>query len=65
VGMTTVVLRMVQGVPSHGGRRLAPTEEPVLSVVPAAVLGALVLVLGLYLPPTLRQTIQEAAQALR
>lgn len=64
-GMATAVLRMAQGTPARGARRMTATEEPMLSVIPAAALGALVLILGLYLPPALRQTIQEAAQALR
>jgi hydrogenase-4 component F len=65
VGMATAVLRMAQGTPAQGDRRMTSTQEPVLSVLPTAALGALVLILGLYLPPALRQTIQEAAQALR
>jgi hydrogenase-4 component F len=65
VGMATAVLRMAQGTPARGDRRMTATAEPMLSVIPAAALGALVLILGLYLPPALRQTIQEAAQALR
>lgn len=65
VGMTTVVLRMAQGEPESGGRHLAIRTEPVLTVAPAAALAAVVLLLGLYLPPALRQVIQEAADTLR
>jgi hydrogenase-4 component F len=65
VGMATAVLQMAQGVPVHGGQRMTVRKEPVLSVMPAVALGVLVLILGLYLPPALRQTIHEAAQVLR
>ncbi len=63
VGMTTAMLRMAQGVPA-GEVQPTGTPEPILTIVPAAALGVLVLLLGLYLPPALSQTIQEAARAL-
>ncbi|MBI3795350.1 MAG: NADH dehydrogenase FAD-containing subunit [Deltaproteobacteria bacterium] len=65
VGMATAMLRMAQGAPVHGGQRMTVRKEPVLSVIPAVALGLLVLILGLYLPPALRQTIHEAAQVLK
>jgi hydrogenase-4 component F len=65
VGMTTVVLRMAQGEPESSGRHLTIRQEPVLTVAPAVALAAVVLLLGVYLPPALRQVIQEAADTLR
>jgi hypothetical protein len=56
-------LRMAQGAPG-GEMQPAGMPEPILTIVPAAALGVLVLLLGLYLPPALSQTIQEAARAL-
>jgi hydrogenase-4 component F len=65
VGMTTVVLSMAQGEPESGGRPLTIRKEPVLMVAPAVALAVVVLLLGVYLPPALRQVIQEAADTLR
>ena len=63
VGMTTAVLGMAQGIPGKDGSRSAE-EESLLTVLSPAVLGVLVLVLGLYVPPLLRQTLQDAARVL-
>src|SRR5437867_2135219 len=63
VGMTTAVLGMAQGTPGKDGSRSAE-EESLLTVLSPAVLGVLVLVLGLYVPPLLRQTLQDAARVL-
>ena len=60
IGMSAVVLRMVQGTPTK------PTEavEPLWSVAPSLALCGLVLLLGLYVPPALNVLLQEAAHAL-
>ena len=63
VGMATVVLRMVHGAPS------APTEdtpdrEPLLAIVPPAIIAVIVLVLGVYIPGLLRDAVAAAAGAL-
>ncbi len=63
VGMTTAVLSMAQGTPGKDRSRSAE-EESLLTVLSPAVLGVLVLVLGLYVPPLLRQTLQDAARVL-
>ena len=63
VGMATAVLGMAQGTPSEGKRR-ATEPESLWTVLSPTVLGVLVLILGLYLPPVLRQTVQEAARTL-
>jgi hydrogenase-4 component F len=63
VGMTTVMLGMAQGTPDKDRRR-GTEEESLLTVLSPAVLGVLVLVLGFYVPPLLRQTLQEAARML-
>lgn len=60
VGMATIVLRMVQGE-SEGKTSL---REPLWSVVPPACLGVLVLMLGLYVPPTLSNVLRQAAYSL-
>jgi hydrogenase-4 component F len=62
VGMSATVLRMAQGTPEDG--RQGPGHEPVLGVAPAAALGAAVLLLGLYVPPALRDVLREAARTL-
>lgn len=59
-GMATPVLRMAQGPTPPGMRESAP--EPVLSVLPAAVLGLGALVLGLWLPAPLAEVMRLAAQ---
>jgi hydrogenase-4 component F len=62
VGMAATMLGMAQGRPA--GPRMAATREPLLSVVPAVALAALALVLGLYVPPSLRGAIEQAAWVL-
>ncbi|MDD5153610.1 MAG: proton-conducting transporter membrane subunit [Desulfovibrionales bacterium] len=58
-GMAAIVIRMAQGkAPEDQGPSRA---EPLLALVPAAALGAFVLMLGLYLPPFLGRTLHEAA----
>src|ERR1035437_745123 len=62
VGMATPVLAMAQGTPREdiivpAGRGVA------LSAVPA-VLGAAILLMGIYVPPVLSRTIHEAARLL-
>ncbi len=63
VGMATIFLRMAQGAPSPGliGRRV---REPLLSVLPPAVLGAMVLALGVYVPPAVDGALREVARVL-
>ena len=63
IGMATPVLRMAQGeavnAPQDRGGR-----EARLSIVPAMALGAVVLMLGLWIPQGLTDVLQEAARAL-
>jgi hydrogenase-4 component F len=66
IGMATVVLRMAQGVPA-GETPAIPRiveREAVLAVVPPALLGTAVLLLGLWVPPAIQAALREAAQAL-
>lgn len=63
VGMASVVTSMAMGrapqpVAAAGGR------EAVLSVAPPVVLGTMVLVLGLYIPPVVSEAIRHAAAAM-
>jgi len=62
VGMATAVLGMAQG-PAPAAHP-APRREPLLAIVPAGVLAALVLLLGVYVPPVVRSAVEEAARAL-
>jgi len=63
IGMTTAMLAMAQGSPDN--ERLRRTEaESLLTVVSPAILGMLVLILGCYVPPLLRQTLREAVLLL-
>lgn len=72
IGMAASVLKMYQGEPSirpaeesaSGNGVLAPCSESVLAVAPPMVLGATVLMLGLYFPPMLRNVLEQAARAL-
>ena len=61
VGMATTVLGMAQG-PST---RMAPIgREPILRIAPPVVLVVAVLLLGVYVPPAIRDAIEQAARAL-
>jgi hydrogenase-4 component F len=62
VGMSAPVLRMVQAEPPPGFE--AHRRESLLNTGPSCVLCALVLMLGLYVPPRLMQSLQAAARAL-
>jgi hydrogenase-4 component F len=61
LGMGATVVRVVQGDPPASK---APYHEHLLTVAPVAVFLALVLLLGLYLPPPLRGLLQDAATFL-
>ena len=63
VGMATAVLAMAQGLP-RDARMTARAREPLLRVVPAAALAAVVLLLGVYIPPVVRTALEDAARAL-
>jgi hydrogenase-4 component F len=63
VGMATAVLGMAQGAP-RDARGVRGRREPLLSVVPAGALIAVVLLLGVYVPPVVHSVIAEAARAL-
>jgi hydrogenase-4 component F len=63
VGMARIVLRMTQGAaPSQFP--VVPVRESLLTVVPPAVLGGIVLLLGLYVPTPLHRLLLEAARTL-
>ena len=64
VGMASTVLGMAQGTPEEGRARPG-TSESALTIVSPVVLATLVLLLGIYLPPPLRETLEEAARLLR
>lgn len=62
IGMATVFLKMTQGRP--GDDVPAPAHEPGSSLIPPVALAGMALLLGLYVPPALRQVIDEAARLL-
>jgi hydrogenase-4 component F len=62
VGMATTMLGMAQGKPAE--QRMGPARESLLGLAPAAALAALALVLGVYVPPSLRAAIDQAARVL-
>ena len=61
VGMTTIFIRMAQGSPPEAASR---PREPVLAILPPAILAIPVLVLGVYIPPPLSRALHEIARAL-
>jgi hydrogenase-4 component F len=63
VGMAGIVLEMAQGMPASEPA-LQARREPWSAVVPAVVLAAAVLVIGVYVPPSLRHVLMQAADAL-
>jgi hydrogenase-4 component F len=65
IGMASVVIKMVYGTPGGTGEtpRLGQ-REPLWSIVPPAVLGLAVLVLGVYVPPRLVDLLHQAAAVL-
>ncbi|MCE5243319.1 MAG: hydrogenase [Desulfobacteraceae bacterium] len=68
IGMATSVLKMAQGLPARQTgmpeARSGGLSESLLAVGPPAALGAVVLVLGLYVPPMLRTVLEHAAGAV-
>jgi len=63
VGMTMSMLAMAQGTPGKDRGRVVGAE-PLLTVASPAMLGAFVLLLGVYVPPLLRHALQDAARML-
>jgi hydrogenase-4 component F len=63
VAMATIVLRMFNGSPSPD-KEYAPIHESRLSIVPPLLLGAVVLMLGIYMPSFLDRLLTEAATQL-
>jgi hydrogenase-4 component F len=61
VGTVNVGMAMAQGVAE---RQAAREREPTLAVAPALALGTLVLVLGIYVPPVVRDAVAAAAGGL-
>jgi hydrogenase-4 component F len=59
IGMATVMLRMAQGEATR-----EPQREPLIAVLPPALLGAGVLLFGLYIPPVINDLLHQTARAL-
>lgn len=62
VGMASAILPMAQGEPREFTEK--STGERLSSIVPPALLGAFVLMLGVYVPEQLQTAIQAAARAV-
>jgi hydrogenase-4 component F len=65
MGMAMTVLRMAHGTPPEALLESPRRREPLWSVIPPAVLGLAVLMLGLFVPGALRGAIDDALRALR
>jgi hydrogenase-4 component F len=63
IGMGTTVLRVVQGEPSAAASATSYKDRAGL-VAPILVFLGLVVLLGLYIPPPLRELLHEAANTL-
>lgn len=63
IGMATIMLRMAQGKP-HGESATGARTETSMAIAPPALLGVLVLLLGVYVPPALSRLLHDAAQTL-
>jgi hydrogenase-4 component F len=63
VGMAGVILEMAQGALPDGASRSA-RREPASAVGPAIVFAAGVLLLGIWVPPSMRTALERAAQAV-
>ena len=61
IGMAVIMLRMAQG-PRPAHVQPAPLADAWIVTVPPALLGAAVLVLGVYVPPALEVFLQRAAR---
>ena len=63
IGVATIVLRMAQGTPP---KEIAayPIRESIFFILPPALLGITVLMLGLFIPPSLNDLLKEAAREL-
>ena len=64
VGMAAAFLRMAHGRAPADLERTAGSREAWLSTAPPAVLAALVLLLGVYVPPALDSLLHEAARVI-
>jgi hydrogenase-4 component F len=62
VGLAVTVLRMVQGVAPEGPEAVDRPREAVWAVAPPALLGLIVLVLGLWIPSWLERALNGAAR---
>ncbi|MDD5216501.1 MAG: proton-conducting transporter membrane subunit [Candidatus Omnitrophica bacterium] len=63
-GMAMIFLNMAQGVPAPEMKMSGARKESVMMVFPPAVFCVLVLLLGIYIPEFLRETLREAARLL-
>jgi hydrogenase-4 component F len=61
IGMGTIILSMVQGVPSAAPTDTRSGRDTLASILPMAILTALVLWLGLHIPEPLENLLREAS----
>ena len=63
IAMASIVGRMVQGVPLRGNVS-SPNREPWLMILPPLLLCILMVILGVYMPPSLERLLHGAASGL-
>jgi hydrogenase-4 component F len=63
IAMASIVVRMVQGVPIHDKEPVA-VHEPWLMILPPLLLCILMVLLGVYMPPSLERLLLEAASVM-
>ncbi|MBN2582435.1 MAG: NADH dehydrogenase FAD-containing subunit [Planctomycetes bacterium] len=64
IGMAAAMLRMVYGTPPGDLQTGSPPRQSRWTLLPPAALGILVLMLGLYVPPVVEESLRQAARAL-
>jgi hydrogenase-4 component F len=65
IGMSNTILKMAQGRPSESLKIAeANKSESFLSILPPVILGILILMGGLYIPPSVTKTLHEVAGVL-
>ena len=63
IAMASIVVRMVQGLPARD-KASVPFHEPWLMIAPPLLLCILMVILGVYMPPSLQRLLLEAATVM-
>lgn len=65
IGMGAVALRMAQGKPNSGVVSASQRPESLFTIIPPAILMALVLILGIYTPQFIQQNLMLASDLIK